>query len=88
MYNNNIHMKRLAYLFVRCEDFSTHLKSACSSQKIYFFTTLYYVVCAILLKLFILKKIICLKINKITTLCGGSLGSRVDEERSKLRELM
>lgn len=23
-----------------------------------------------------------------TTLCGGSLGSRVDEERSKLRELM
>ena len=26
--------------------------------------------------------------NTITTLCGGSLGSRVDEERSKLRELM
>ena len=27
-------------------------------------------------------------LNKNTTLCGGSLGSRVDEERSKLRELM
>jgi len=27
-------------------------------------------------------------INTNTTLCGGSLGSRVDEERSKLRELM
>ena len=26
--------------------------------------------------------------NTNTTLCGGSLGSRVDEERSKLRELM
>jgi hypothetical protein len=26
--------------------------------------------------------------NTKTTLCGGSLGSRVDEERSKLRELM
>jgi hypothetical protein len=26
--------------------------------------------------------------HKNTTLCGGSLGSRVDEERSKLRELM
>ena len=25
---------------------------------------------------------------KNTTLCGGSLGSRVDEERSQLRELM
>ena len=28
------------------------------------------------------------KFNTNTTLCGGSLGSRVDEERSKLRELM
>ena len=26
--------------------------------------------------------------NTNTTLCGGSFGSRVDEERSKLRELM
>jgi hypothetical protein len=26
--------------------------------------------------------------NTNTTLCGGSLGSRIDEERSKLRELM
>ncbi len=27
-------------------------------------------------------------VKRYTTLCGGSLGSRVDEERSKLRELM
>ena len=27
-------------------------------------------------------------VKRHTTLCGGSLGSRVDEERSKLRELM
>ena len=28
------------------------------------------------------------KLTQNTTLCGGSLGSRVDEERSKVRELM
>lgn len=27
-------------------------------------------------------------VTQNTTLCGGSLGSRVDEERSKVRELM
>lgn len=45
---------------------------------------------SILSVVFLIKKWVLrdLWFNFNTTLCGGSLGSRVDEERSKLRELM